>query len=88
MLAQVDEEMKLLEEMVEMEIFLNEHVFIELEDGGFDKEMVEVNHTLKYVPEEDETTSSHGDYASVEDVETLHEYMIEEIPTVITKIGP
>lgn len=75
-LARVDEE------MVEMEMFLTEHVFVEFEDGGFDKEIVEVKDTLNYVPKEYETTSSHGDYSSVEYVETLHEYMIKEIPTI------
>ena len=61
-LAQLYEEMKFLEEMVEMDIFLNEYVFFELEDDGFDKEIFELNHTLNFVLKEGETTSSHGDY--------------------------
>jgi len=38
--VQVDEEMRLLEEMDEMEIFLNKCVFVDLEDNGFDREVV------------------------------------------------
>ena len=40
MLAQLDEEMKFLEEMVEVESFLNEYVLVELEDDGFEKELL------------------------------------------------
>ena len=37
---------------------------------------------MNFVLKEGETTSSHGDYASVEDEETLHEDMLEEITTI------
>jgi hypothetical protein len=39
-LMHVDEEMRLLEEMDEIERFLIEHVFIDLEDGGLNEEVV------------------------------------------------
>jgi hypothetical protein len=42
MLINLDEEMKLLEEMFEIEKFLIEYMFIDMEDDGVDKGVVTI----------------------------------------------